>query len=424
MYKNNSIVVLGAGFGGLRAALVLAKKIKAERLDASVTLIDQNKYHTYTPTLYEIATTSKETANYCQLKEIVTFPVADIVKGVPIKFINDKVTNLDLLAGDVHCGGKILKFNYLVIAAGSETNYFGVPGLKEEAYALKSFTDALEIRDALLDLAQTKKDCIEIVIGGGGSTGVELAGELQLWVKQLQQEFHCQTRITIVQAGPTILPGFEEKIIKTAEKRLAKLGVNISTNETIKGAANGIAMLESQRGLAYDILIWTGGVRAPQLVGDMPVKTEIKGRMVANEGLECLPQTPELKLYGMIYALGDAVCFYDPVTKKPIPGVARAAISQADVVAHNIIERLRAGKNSNYTAKPIQYKPMEYPYVIPIGGKYAIAKLGPIILSGFSGWVLKGLVELNYLLSIMSFWRAIKLWLKGLSIFVKNDRLG
>jgi len=138
---------------------------------------------------------------------------------------------------------------------------------------------------------------------------------------------------------------------------------------------------------------------------------------VAGE-LECLPQTPDLKLYGKIYGLGDAVCFYDPVTGKPIPGVARAALSQAKVVAHNVFCDIQKNKNRK------KYKPMEYPYVIPIGGKWAIVKIGPFVIAGFCGWILKGLVELNYLLSIMPFFKAIKLWLTGLRIFVQNDRLG
>jgi len=122
--------------------------------------------------------------------------------------------------------------------------------------------------------------------------------------------------------------------------------------------------------------------------------------------------------------LGDAVCFYNPKTQKPVPGVARAAISQANVVAHNIFEEIKKELNPHYQLRIKNYHPMEYPYVIPVGGKFAVAKIGPLIISGFFGWVLKGLVELNYLLSIMPLHRALIIWLKGLWIFIQNDRLG
>ncbi|MEX2410610.1 MAG: hypothetical protein WD607_04435, partial [Candidatus Paceibacterota bacterium] len=114
------------------------------------------------------------------------------------------------------------------------------------------------------------------------------------------------------------------------------------------------------------------------------------------------------------YAIGDISCIYDPKTGNPTPAVARSAIEQGRIVAHNILN-----KNN-----PKEYKYKKYPYIIPIGGKYAVAKIGPIVFSGFIAWVFKGVVELNYFLSILPFFKALKVWFKGLKIFIKNDRLG
>lgn len=420
MTEAQSVVVLGAGFGGLRTALKLSKSIRKNKLLARVILIDVNPYHTYTPTLYEAATTSKEVTNNIQLKSIITFPIAEILKKQGVEIVQDRVESLDLIGGDIHCAkSEKLKFDYLVIALGSEPHFFGIPGLQSSALTLKSFVDAIKIRDKIWELFAEGRREIQVIIGGGGTTGVELAAEIQGWLPELSEEFKgCSTKVTIVEANPTVLSGFSEKVVNKVYRRLKNIGIETLVHETIEQADREKVFLKNGRVLPYDVLVWTGGVKAVNLIGTLPLKIEKRGRMEVAGEMECLPQSPDLKLYGKIYALGDAVCFYDPVSGKPIPGVARAAISQANIVAHNILCDLKGTGTSK------KYRPMNYPYIIPVGGKWAVAKLGPIVISGFLGWVLKGLVEINYLLSIMPFWRAIRTWLKGLRIFVQNDRLG
>lgn len=423
------VVILGAGFGGLRAAVLLSKKNSPKNCE--IVLIDRNAYHTYAPTLYEAATTSKETANYLDLKQIVTLPIAELIKNSGVRFIQGEVKTLDLINGDAryaennNADGEIIKFDYLVLAPGSETNYFDIPGLKENSLPLKTFMDALKIRDKVLDLIESGKNDIRIAIGGGGPTGVELAGELQEWLFELKiKNSKYNPRITIIDGAPSILPGFPEKIVKPVQKRLKKLDIEAVTSEIIKKASTDKITLESGRELRYDVLIWTGGVKAAPVMGALPLKLEKRGRVEVIGEMECLPQSPDLKLYGKIYGLGDAVCFYDPETGKPIAGVAQAAISQANVVAHNILEYIKKSSDPNYQLQIINYRPKDYPYVIPVGGKWAVARVGSLVISGFFGWVLKGLVELKYLLSIMPFWQSLKIWLKGLRIFIQNDRLG
>jgi NADH dehydrogenase len=140
--------------------------------------------------------------------------------------------------------------------------------------------------------------------------------------------------------------------------------------------------------------------------------------------MQCIPESADLRFHGSIYGIGDSICFINPKTNTPVPGTARAAMTQATIAAHNIMQEILFAEGKISKANVKAYEPKNYPYVIPIGGKFAIAKLGSVIVSGFWGWVLKGLVELNYLFSIMPFRRAIPIWFKGLSIFIKNDRLG
>ncbi len=416
-----NIVILGAGFGGLKTAFDLAKGLRRHGLEKEyeISLVDRNSYHTYTPTLYEIATTSKETANYVGLKNIVAFDIARLTGGSGINFIKAEIKELDLIGGDVHfANGTSLRCEYLVLALGSEPNYFGIPGLKENSLAFRTFIDALKIRDSVLELVSANENS-KILIGGGGSSGVELAGEIEEWLGEIKKEPGKHTaEVVIIEGGPTVLPGFSPKVISLARKRLEKLGVVLKLNEMIEKVIAGKVMLKGGGEETFDLLIWAGGIKASPIASSLPLKIEQRGRIEVAGAMECLPQSPDLKLYGKIYGLGDLICFYDQRTGKPIPGVARAAILQAGIISKNILNEIRGIKNR------AEYRPMTYPYVIPIGGKWAIAQIGPVVLRGLKGWVIKGLIELNYLLSIMPWWQAVKIWIRGLLIFIKNDRLG
>ncbi|MEX2033001.1 MAG: NAD(P)/FAD-dependent oxidoreductase [Candidatus Colwellbacteria bacterium] len=416
------IVILGAGFGGLRAAIALGKRSKELRAEGyQVTLIDKNNYHTYTPLLYEVSTTSKETANYLDLKSVTTYPIEGVLLGFPVEFIQAEVSNVDLPNRKVSLsGGKEINYEYLLIALGAETNFFDITGLEENALELKSLNGALKIRDAVWGMVEsaTTDEAVDIVIGGAGSTGVELAGEIQEWISQMQKEGHrCKTSVTLVDAAPTILDGFEPKIIKHATLRLKKLGTNILVEERITKVEKGRVYLASGRIVSYDILIWTGGVKANSIVNELPIRKDKQSRINASSDMQCVLENQELEIGSRLYGIGDIVCVHDS-SGRPAPMVARAAITQGTIAAKNIIKEIRGRKPD------LKYNPKEYPYIIPIGGKYAIAKIGPLVISGFFGWILKGLVELNYLFSIMPNARAFKIWLKGLKIFIQNDRLG
>jgi len=434
--NKKKIVILGAGFGGIKTASLLHKKLKKIGLlkKYELILVDKYDYHTYVPILYEIATTSKNSANCAELKNLATFPLKDIFKNKDITLIKNTVKNVDLIGGDIHLedissAGR-LKFDYLVLALGSETNYLNIPGLKESSLTLKSFLDAIKIRDAIwnkIEEGNPPAGRLKIIIGGGGSTGVELAGEIKSWLCELEEEFkHCPTSIQIIQGMDTLLPGFDKKIIEKVTSRLRKIGVEILLQEFIEKVEPNKAFLRSGRMIDFDVLIWTGGVKASSLMGTLPLKKEHKGRVEVFGEMECLPQSSDLKLYGKIYGLGDAICFYNPETGNPIPQLAQAAIEQAKIVAENMVEDIKFSEVLIKNAKHQKYKPNEsYPYIIPVGGKYAVAKVGPIVIWGFLGWILKGLVEFYYLLfNVLPPIQAVKIWLKGFWIFMQNDRLG
>lgn len=421
MDKKN-VVILGAGFGGLKTAFHVSKELRRLHLldRYQVIIVDRSEHHTFAPLLYEVATTSKETANLIHLHNLVTHNIPELIARYPISFIQDEVEKIQPTQGSIQLKKYgSLKADYLVLALGSETNYFGIPGLQEYSLTLKTFLDAIKIRDKILELADTKS-IIEIAIGGGGPTGIELSAELATWCSRT---LNCQLRITIIEAQPKILSVFSPRLAKLAEKRLQKLGVFIKTNAKIKKLTPQEIELENGKSLPYDLFVWGGGVKTPSILLNLPLKTEARGRIEASERMTCLPQTPNLELGCMVYGIGDNVCSYHPRTKKPVPAVAPAALAQATIATHNLIENIKKTEGLPQTIHQI-YIPREYPYVIPVGGKYALAKVGPIILAGFLGWTFKGIVELYYLASIMPKRRALKIWLQGLRIFIQNDRLG
>lgn len=426
--QKKKIVILGAGFGGLKAALEISKKLHQLCLKKlyEIILIDRYPYQTYYPTLYEAATTSKETANYCDLRQIITFPINEIIASDQIKFINAEVKELDLIDGDIHLSAdEKIKFDYLVIALGAETNYFNISGLKENAFPFKTFLDAITLRDKIIGAYYERNGQIKIVIGGAGPTGVELAGEIQNWLHELKKDMHIsnQSTVTLISSQSVVLPGFLPKISALAETRLRNLKIEILDSEKIVGVENGKALLESKKEISYDILVWTGGVKASSIMGRLPLKNEF-GKVVVMGEMECLPQTDDLKLYGKIYGIGDAICVYDEATNKPAPMTARGAINQAKIAAANIISDIKYEQKIEPSAKHVKFTMRKYPYVIPIGGKYAIAQIGSFVFAGLPAWIFKGLIELFYMGSIMSPAKTIKIWLKGLKIFIQNDRLG
>ncbi len=461
---SKKIVILGAGFGGLRAAQVLSKNLRALTLSDTyeIVLVDRNDHHTYTPLLYEVATTPQETVALRDLHAVAAYDIRSIIDGTNIQFIHKKIECIEPMEGRVYfMDGETIVCQFIVLALGSETNYFGIPGLEKYSLPFKTFADAIRIRDAVSDCASQKTaevnpptfshgnhslekigllsrspfgqnhkvfregGRVKIVIGGAGPTGVELASEFKNWCEEIEKEFKgCRIDVTLIEGAKTILPGLDERVIALATRRLNYLNVRVVTEKKIACAKKKAVVFDTGDTMPFDVLVWAGGVKAPELLLNASVKTEERNRAIVGDGMKCLPQTPNLNFAMHVYGLGDSICFYDPVTKRPIPGVARAAISQGNVVAWNIIEEIKKLEISTYNLKPKTYVPKKYAYVVPVGGKYAVAKVGPIIISGIFGWILKGLVELNYLLSIMSPVKAARIWFKGLAIFMRTKKLG
>lgn len=418
MEKKN-IIIVGAGFGGITAALKLARKKRDLGNKYKIILIDRHHHELYTPALYEIAAIPRDYTPDQILKSSILIPIADIIKGKPIDFLCDELVNFDIPAKKIILKNNgSISYEFLVLAMGSETNYFNIPGLKEYSYSLKTFDDALRLRNAIEDLL-LKKDSLKIVVGGGSSTGVELIAEfvnficiLQNKLKQKHQS--CSVYFTLIEASPDILPGFETRIIEKAKKRLAKLGVQIKSETTIVEVTPHEIIFKEDGRETCDILIWTGGVKGPGVLTRSGLMLSSKGSLAVNEYLEVTSASGGM---GGIFAIGDNSLFIHPQTGKPLVWNVPVAEAEGRLAAKNILRIIRG-------LAPQKFLPMKKsPFILTIGKKYAIADLIYIHFSGLWGWLAKILVELRYLLFILPLGQAIRIWWLSVKIYSSNDSL-
>ena len=297
-----------------------------------------------------------------------------------------------------------------------------IPGIETHALELKSITDALNIRSIIENkLEKNNSRLMRILIGGGGSTGVELAGELERWCTGMRDNgVTANLWITIIEANDCILKPFNNKFRKLAEDRLKLIGVNVIVNEKIITVKDNVVITESGQIIPYDVFIWTAGVKGPDFLNKIKLNVDSKNRLVVSKFFETQNSISNIFGENLIYAIGDSSSYINPKKNHPVASTAHVAIKESKIVAYNIVSNIAdyLGKNKKY--KYISFKPKDYPYILPIGGRWAIAKIGYFLISGLSAWAIKYLVELMYLLSIMKFNKAFAIWFKGIKLFMNN----
>ncbi|MDP4001658.1 MAG: FAD-dependent oxidoreductase [bacterium] len=432
------ILILGGGFGGVRCALDCARKFKDK---ATVTLIDQNSYHTFTSALYEIASAYQPTEDpfALELRRAVAIPYKDILENKKVDFIQAQITSIDLVNSKVFLdGGTQLDFDYAVLALGGQTADFGILGVREYAYQFKTTDDAVALHNKLeisfRAMAQGKLSSpVKFLIIGAGFTGIELAGELMTCAKRLARRYGLNQRsfsTILFEAGSVILPIIKETERKKIINRLTDLGVVIMTNSAVESVLSDSVKLKTGQTITGTAVVWTAGVQANRLlttIQGLPITD--KAKIIVDKNLQVtLPHwqagLPAACLSGRqgrqensdkLFALGDCVEFIDSKTQKPIPGLAYTAQAQGRLVAENLYSIV-------FQKRLHPYIPSYGHWVAPVGGKFAVAHLdGFGSYFGFYGWVIRTLVDLRYFLSILPLSKAIKLFGKDLLLFSKND---
>lgn len=401
------IVIAGAGFGGVRVALDLCR-----RRELQVTLINESPYHCFHADLYEVATAildKERKIDFQNLESTVNIPLKKIFKHKNVKLIIDKVVSINLVNNSLTTKdtGQI-KYDYLVLALGSTTDYFGIDGAKDFGHPLKTAEDALNIRNDIEELLTQAENLPTIAIAGGGFTGVELAGEMAVFLKKMAKRLKKgRANLMVIEGSSMLLSGMPEWAQKAALKRLGKLEVEVWTNKLIKKVEKDKLIIEKGASIMFDYLIWTTGVRGAVVVEDSKgVEVNQKGRIVPGWDLS-------INSFPNILVVGD---FSECIDKKscPIAQTAWVAIAQGKLAAKNILSRI-------YGEESKSYQHFDLGFVVPIGGKYVLSNVFNLKLVGLFAWIIKRMITLKYLLSILPMVNALSLWWKGVKIYSSND---
>ncbi len=390
------VVILGAGFGGLACCKKLRKK------DLSITVVDRQNHHLFQPLLYQVATAGLSAPDIAQ-------PVrAILARQHNTTVLMQEVTGIDLTARKVLTGEREIPYDYLVIALGVRSGYFGHPHWARFAPGLKSLSDATRLRADLLycfERAESASDPVEIarlmtiVIIGGGPTGVEIAGACaELARKVLKQSFrHIDTaraRIILLEAAPRILGTFSEDLSRYAERKLARKGVAVRTNTPVADISEHRVHLEGEI-IEADTIVWSAGVEAPPLTRSLGVKLDRTGRIVVDKDLS-VPGHPE------VFAIGDIASAVD-TGGETVPGLAPAAIQMGRHVASIIAQEafVPGGDLKPYQGlfrKEFSY--LDKGTMATIGRSAAVASTMGLRFRGFIAWILWLFIHLILLVGL------------------------
>lgn len=407
---------MGGGFGGVRTALNLSKKIDKAR----ITLIDRNNCHLFTPALYEVASVCNnvEDSFSVALKKTIAIPFAEIFEGKNVNFVQAEVDGVNLTKQVLKTkGGHEFHYDYLVVALGSQAGDFGIPGVKEYAYQFKTIDDALMIHrkiEEMLDdiMANKQQPPLTFLICGAGFTGVELAAEISCYVRKAARTRKINgklLRMYLFEAAPQILPYISDKERELISGRLTKLGIAIMANSAIETVGDKFIKLKNGQTISGDMVIWTAGIKPNEFL------KSVNGLELTPNGKISIGEHLHLAKFKNVFAVGDNIEFIDHKTQKPIPAVAYLAIDHGKIAAKNIVNSIR-GEELKIHRPSYEY------WVTPVGGKYSLAHLGQgITIAGFWGWIVKELVDLRYLLSILPVRKAFSIFVKEYLMFRRND---
>jgi NADH dehydrogenase len=372
------VVILGAGFGGLTAAKALDRV-------ADVTLVDRHNFQTFLPLLYQVSTAGLAADH-------IAHPIRGALRKTKIKFRMGSPLTIDQKNKSIKLdSSEVLDFDYLIVALGSATNDFGIPGVSENALGMKSVSEALDIRSSILrrfeDLCRFEDDSkLSITVVGGGPTGVEMAGAIAELKKgplrSDQAKAADNIRVNLVEAGPRILPSFSEKLSARTQRDLEKLGVRVLNNTSVKEVKPREIILGDRSKLASEVTIWAAGVTGGPVMKKLGLPTA-KGRITVEP-------TMQVANYPHIFAIGDIAGAKDE-SGRFFPMVAPVAMQQARFVAKQIV-RLQANK-------PLEkFKYRDKGSMATIGRHKAVVEVGRLRMSGIPAWYAWLWLHLFYLL--------------------------
>lgn len=386
--QQKRVVIVGAGFAGL----TLAKKLSPRYFQ--VVLIDKNNYHQFQPLLYQVATSGLEPSS-------ISFPLRKIFqkkKNIVIRLTRVISVSPDSKTVQTEIGD--IGYDYLVMAQGSTTNYYNNESLERNAYSMKSVSEALLLRNNLLQNyeaalnpmdKEARNSLLNVVIVGGGPTGVELAGAIAEMKRKILPKDYAELNfghmhIYLLEAAPRLLNGMSDKSGKTVEAYLERLGVEVQLNTAVKDYDGEKVILSNGKVILSRNLIWAAGVKAVSIPGIPPNAIAANNRLIVDR---------YNKISGLqdMYAIGDIAIMKDGRYTKGHPQVAQVAIQQAKLLAKNI-KRREIGKPL------IVFTYNDKGSMATVGRNLAIAEIGKLKLKGFAAWYTWMLVHLMSIVGI------------------------
>jgi len=380
------VLVLGGGFGGIGAAQKLRKS------DADVVLVDKHDYHTFQPLLYQVATGLLD-------QPAVGHPIRDLFhKQDNIRVHQDEVTAIDLDAREVRFAElEPLTYDYLVLALGAEVNFFGVNGAAEHAFPLYTLTDAMRLRDHVLERWESadrkpklaEDGALNMVVVGGGPTGVETAGAMaELYNGVFRKDYPDfgpeRARLLLVEASPEIFGMFKPDIRAYTVDALEKRGVEVMTGEVVESVAPERVTLKSGTELPAHTLVWGAGLQGNELIRSLGLELARGNRIAVDEELR-------IPAHRQVYAVGDIAAITDAKTQQVLPQLGSVALQSGEHAGETIANRL-AGKET----KAFKYR--DKGTMATIGRASAVVQmLGGKTMKGKAAQVAWGTVHLALL---------------------------
>ncbi len=369
-----TVVIVGAGFGGLNAARAL------RRVPVQVVLVDRNNYHLFQPLLYQVATAGLE-------PEEIAKPARAILRGqknFDFRMVN--VTRVDFAARRLDTSAGPIPYDFLILSPGGETNFFGLEAMQRHGLQLKDIPDAVTIRNHVLTCfeqamlepdAERRRALLTFIIVGGGPTGVEMAGALSelirlVLVKDYPRLNIKDVRILLLEATDRLLAALPERLREAAGKTLWRKYVEVRFGATVADFDGQRLRLKSGEVIPGHTVIWAAGVRASPLNATLGLPVGRQGRVSVGPTLQ-VAEHPE------VFIIGDAA--YREENGEPLPMVAPVAIQMGRAVARNIERQLRGRP-----LEPFRYR--DQGTLATIGRNAAVANVYGIRASGFLAWVM------------------------------------
>lgn len=408
--KKIRVVIVGGGFGGLAAAQAL------KDADVEVTVVDKTNYHLFQPLLYQVAMAGLSPGD-------IAHPIRSILrKQKNTEVILAEVTKVDLKNNTLQTNVGDIDYDYLILAAGAQTNYFGHNDWPDYAVGLKDIDDALEIRRRVLvafEDAESEKDkdkqkqMLTFVVIGGGPTGVELAGSLaELARHSLVRDFRhinpSSAQVILLEGLPRVLPPFVEELSAKAAEQLKSIGVEVRTGVKVTNINECGVHVEGGEIIPSSTVMWCAGVAAVPLTKTMDVNLDRGGRVVVE---------PDLSIAGFknVFAIGDLSNFAHQ-GEKPLPGLAPVAMQQGAAAAQTILDDLagRSRKKFHYVDKGT---------MATIGRSAAVADLGRLKLSGLPAWLAWLLIHILMLIGFRNRLLVFTNWVYSFFTYDRGSRL-